>query len=65
MSTVRVIESCVLAFNGEATPLRQGAAYESDDPIVLAFPDVFRRDNDDDVEAAVANPGQRRNTRRP
>jgi len=62
MSIVRVIESCVLTFNGEATPLRQGAAYESDEPIVLAFPDAFRRDNE--IETATAAPGERRNTRR-
>lgn len=64
MSTVRVIESCVLTFNGEPTPLRQGAAYESDEPIVLAFPDAFRRDNAGDVESATAAPGERRTTRR-
>ena len=65
MSVVRVIESCVLTFNGEAVPMRQGAAFDADEPIVLAFPEVFRRDNADEIESATAGPGERRNTRRP
>jgi len=65
-TTVRVIETCVLTFDGAPTPLRAGDAYNADEPIVQTFPWAFRADNTDgDVESATANPGERRATRRP
>ena len=63
MPTVRVRESCVVSHDGMPTPLRKGHPYDTSDPIVREFPWAFEADND--IEAATAQPGERRNVRRP
>jgi hypothetical protein len=61
MSKVRVIESCVVTVDGLPFPLQVDAPYDSDDDIVRQFPWAFGLDN---VEAATAAPGEKRNARR-
>jgi hypothetical protein len=61
MSTVRVTNPCVVVLGGLPTPLRLDEPFDSDDEVVRQFPHAFAIDN---VEAATANPGERRNVRR-
>lgn len=60
MTIVRAIESAIVTVNGTQHIVRAGDAYDADDPIVREHRWAFRSD----VEAATANPGERRGGRR-
>lgn len=60
MATVRVLESCAVIHDGNPVALHKDHAYDSEDPIVLAFPYAFTDVGDAQVEAATANPGRKR-----
>ena len=61
MPVVRVIESAVVYDHhvDVMVPLRQGDAYDSDDPVVKQHPSMFSADNSR-VESASAAPGEKR-----
>lgn len=60
MAMVRARQSAVLRVDGGYITVREGQAFDEDDPVVRAHPAVF----EPPVEEATANPGQRRNVRR-
>ncbi len=62
MSIVRVTNPAVVFHAGGLVSLRLGEQYQHDDAIVKAHPSCFGSDN---VESASAEPGERRNARRP
>lgn len=72
MGIVRVVEVAAVRHpeTGQYVVPNPTAAYRDDDPIVLAYPWMFKSDNDAErpaeqpIERAVANPGYRRPTRR-
>lgn len=64
--------------NGSRAIVRKGSHWPADDPVVAAAPELFSSDPrwglmysvepegyDAPIETATANPGERRNTRRP
>jgi hypothetical protein len=72
MPIVIATRSVVVAHKGQRVPIRAGSAWDGDDSIVAAYPDVFstdarflqRTDAPGTVEAATRAPGERRTTRR-
>lgn len=54
---VRAIQASILRVEGGIVTVREGQAFNDDDPIVRAHPWLFASD----VEAATAVPGERRN----
>lgn len=57
---VRANATAVLTVEGSPIAVREGQAFDVDDPVVREFPWLFT----DGVEEATARPGERRNTRR-
>lgn len=67
MAKVRVIsEGCAVRLPGGdgMVALIPDKQYDSNDPLVKAYPWAFGEDNARSVEQASANPGQFRNNRR-
>lgn len=63
MAVVRVSESVAVQnpeIPGQMVALVRDRAYDSQDPLVLAYPWAF----ESDVEEATASPGEKRNVRR-
>lgn len=68
MAFVRVVEIAAVRHpeTGQYVVPNPTQPYPDDDPIVRAYPWMFRSDNEDDdapVERAVANPGYKRPVR--
>jgi hypothetical protein len=56
MRVVRAIQAAIVTVDGVQYVLREGAAYDADDPVVREHRWAFRAD----VEQATAGPGERR-----
>ncbi len=59
MRKVHASRTCIVTHNGVPLVVREDEAFDADDPVVRAFPDLFSSG----VEQATARPGERRQTR--
>ena len=57
MPKVFAKSSCVVTVDGVVTPVREGESFDSSEPIVDQFRELF----ESGIEEATATPGQRRN----
>lgn len=72
MANVFAAKTATVGFNGRSVVIRRGEAWDADDQLVAAYPDLFVAEATDvrstravpTVEAATANPGEKRSTRR-
>jgi hypothetical protein len=60
MSIVRAVQSAIITIDAAPLVIREGDAFNDDDPVVREHRWLFRSD----VEQATASPGERRNARR-